>query len=61
MVVSHDQHFITHTNQEMWVVGGGKVNGWVPWRLQRLHKKETLQRTDKRVTDSVKSLSNCNK
>ena len=27
MVVSHDQYFITHTYQEMWVVGGGKVNG----------------------------------
>jgi ATPase subunit of ABC transporter with duplicated ATPase domains len=26
MVVSRDQHFNTHTCQELWVVGGGKVN-----------------------------------
>ena len=58
LVVSHDQHFITHTCKELWVVGGGKVN-----RFRgdfNDYKKETLQRTAKRVADSVKSLSTIN-
>ena len=58
IVVSHDQHFITHTCGELWVVGGGKV---VRFRGDFIgYKKETLKRTAKRVADSVKSLSTVN-
>jgi ATP-binding cassette subfamily F protein 3 len=58
IVVSHDQHFITHTCGELWVVGGGKV---VRFRGDfNDYKKETLKRTAKRVADSVKSLSTIN-
>ena len=58
MVVSHDQHFITNTCSELWVVGEGKAS-----RLRgdfNDYKKETMKRTAKRVADSVKSLSNIN-
>ena len=57
IVVSHDQHFITNTCGELWVVGRkvarfrGDFNDY---------KKETLSRTAKRVADSVKSLSAIN-
>ena len=55
MVVSHDQHFITHTCKELWVVGGGKVNRFRGDYND--YKEETLQRTARRVADSVRSLS----
>ena len=58
IVVSHDQHFITNTCGELWVVGGGKV---ARFRGDfNDYKKETLSRTAKRVADSVKSLSAIN-
>ena len=58
MVVSHDQHFITNTCRDLWVVGGGRAS-----RFRgdfEDYKKETLERTAKRVAQSVKSLSNIN-
>lgn len=59
MVVSHDQYFITNTCRDLWVVGGGhctKFRGDFDD-----YKKETLERTAKRVAQSVKSLSTMNK
>ncbi|KAL7552334.1 hypothetical protein ACHAWF_015561 [Thalassiosira exigua] len=59
IVVSHDQHFITHTCGELWVVGEGKV---ARFRGDfNDYKKETLTRTAKRVAESVKNLSSINK
>ena len=58
MVVSHDQHFITHTCSELWVVGDGKTTKFRGDFND--YKKETLERTAKRVADSVKSLSTMN-
>ena len=58
IVVSHDQHFITNTCGELWVVGEGRVT-----RFRgdfNDYKKETLKRTEKRVAESVKSLSMIN-
>lgn len=58
MVVSHDQHFITNTCGELWVVGEGSVS-----RFRGTfddYKKHTLERTAKRVAQSVKGLSNIN-
>lgn len=59
MVVSHDQHFITNTCRDLWVVGDGKAaklrGGFDDY------KQDTLKRTAKRVAQSVKSLSNLNK
>lgn len=58
IVVSHDEHFITNTVSELWVVGDGKAT-----RFRgdfNDYKKETLNRTAKRVADSVKSLSAIN-
>ena len=58
IVVSHDQFFITNTCGELWVVGGGVVS-----RFRgdfNDYKKETLERTAKRVEDSVKALSQIN-
>lgn len=58
IVVSHDQHFITNTCGELWVVGEGKVAKFKGDFNE--YKKETLERTAKRVADSVKSLSTIN-
>ena len=58
IVVSHDQFFITNTCGELWVVGDGAVT-----RFRgdfNDYKKETLERTAKRVSDSVKALSQIN-
>jgi ATP-binding cassette subfamily F protein 3 len=58
IVVSHDQFFITNTCGELWVVGGGVVS-----RFRgdfNDYKKDTLERTAKRVADSVKALSQIN-
>mmetsp|Transcript_5236 Transcript_5236/g.11489 ORF Transcript_5236/g.11489 Transcript_5236/m.11489 type:complete len:794 (-) Transcript_5236:362-2743(-) len=59
LVVSHDQYFITNTCGELWVVGSGKVSKFRGDFND--YKKETLERTAKRVADSVKSLSTINK
>eukprot|EP00571_Detonula_confervacea_P014441 CAMPEP_0172306260 /NCGR_PEP_ID=MMETSP1058-20130122/7364_1 /TAXON_ID=83371 /ORGANISM="Detonula confervacea, Strain CCMP 353" /LENGTH=797 /DNA_ID=CAMNT_0013018085 /DNA_START=111 /DNA_END=2504 /DNA_ORIENTATION=- len=58
IVVSHDQHFITNTCGELWVVGDGKVTRYRGEFND--YKNETLKRTAKRVADSVKSLSTMN-
>lgn len=58
IVVSHDQHFITNTCGELWVVGEGKVTRFRGDFNE--YKKETLNRTAKRVAESVKSLSAIN-
>lgn len=58
IVVSHDQHFITNTCGELWVVGDGFVTRFKGDFDD--YKKETLERTAKRVADSVKSLSAIN-
>ena len=58
IVVSHDQHFITNTCGELWVVGEGKAT-----RFRGTfddYKAQTLERTTKRVAQSVKKLSNIN-
>lgn len=58
IVVSHDQFFITNTCGELWVVGDGIV---ARFRGDfNDYKKETLERTAKRVSDSVKALSQIN-
>mmetsp|Transcript_21095 Transcript_21095/g.42235 ORF Transcript_21095/g.42235 Transcript_21095/m.42235 type:complete len:755 (+) Transcript_21095:293-2557(+) len=58
MVVSHDQYFITKTCGELWVVGEGKATKFRGDFL--LYKKHTLEKTAKRVAESVKSLSTVN-
>ncbi|EJK76929.1 hypothetical protein THAOC_01278 [Thalassiosira oceanica] len=58
IVVSHDQHFITNTCGELWVVGEGRVTRFRGDFDD--YKKETLKRTEKRVAESVKSLSMIN-
>lgn len=55
MVVSHDQYFITNTCSELWVVGEGKATKFRGTFDE--YKKHTLEKTAKRVADSVKSLS----
>jgi ATP-binding cassette subfamily F protein 3 len=59
VVVSHDQFFITNICSELWVVGEGKASRFRGGFDD--YKKETMERTAKRVADSVKSLSNINK
>ena len=59
IVVSHDQYFITNTCGELWVVGEGKTT-----RFRgdfNDYKAHTLEKTAKRVEQSVKGLSNINK
>jgi ATP-binding cassette subfamily F protein 3 len=58
MVVSHDQYFITNTCRDLWVVGEGKATQFRGGFEE--YKKETLERTAKRVAQIVKSLSNIN-
>lgn len=58
VVVSHDEHFITSTCKELWVVGNGVVTKCRGDFTD--YKKETLKRTEKRIADSVKSLSAIN-
>eukprot|EP00985_Skeletonema_marinoi_P004339 scaffold1898_cov125-Skeletonema_marinoi.AAC.2 len=58
LVVSHDEHFITSTCKELWVVGNGHVTKCRGDFTE--YKKETLKRTEKRIADSVKSLSAIN-
>lgn len=58
VVVSHDQYFITNTCGELWVVAEGRTT-----RFRgdfETYKKHTLEKTAKRVAQSVKSLSNIN-
>ena len=58
MVVSHDAFFISNTCTELWVVGDG-----VATRFRgdfKEYKKHALEKTRKRVEDSVKSLSTIN-
>ena len=58
VVVSHDQHFITNTCGELWVVGDGKATRYRGDFNE--YKKHTMETTAKRVAASVKSLSNIN-
>lgn len=58
IVVSHDQHFITNTCGELWVVGEGSVTRFRGDFNE--YKKDTLNRTAKRVAESVKRLSTIN-
>jgi len=58
VVVSHDQFFISKTCSELWVVGNGEA-----MRFRGTfddYKKHALEKTSKRVAESVKSLSNIN-
>mmetsp|Transcript_41781 Transcript_41781/g.42386 ORF Transcript_41781/g.42386 Transcript_41781/m.42386 type:complete len:410 (-) Transcript_41781:35-1264(-) len=58
IVVSHDEFFISKTCNELWVVGEGKCTKFRGAFNE--YKKETLERTAKRVAASVKSLSTMN-
>lgn len=58
IVVSHDQYFITNTCSELWVVGDGKATRFRGEFDE--YKKHTLEKTAKRVAESVKSLSTIN-
>jgi len=58
IVVSHDQFFITNTCSELWVVGDGKATRFRGDFDE--YKKHTLEKTAKRVAESVKSLSTIN-
>ncbi|KAL7492186.1 hypothetical protein ACHAWT_001368 [Skeletonema menzelii] len=58
VVVSHDEHFITSTCKELWVVGNGVVTKCRGDFTE--YKEETLKRTEKRIAESVKSLSAIN-
>jgi ATP-binding cassette subfamily F protein 3 len=54
MVVSHDQHFVSNTCTELWVVDDG-----VATRFQGTfddYKAYTAEKTKKRVEESVKKL-----
>ena len=58
VVVSHDQYFITNTCGELWVIGEGKATQFRG--SFDTYKAHTLERTAKRVAQSVKSLCNIN-
>jgi len=58
VVVSHDQYFITNTCGELWVIGEGKATRFRGTFDK--YKEHTLERTAKRVAQSVKSLCNIN-
>jgi ATP-binding cassette subfamily F protein 3 len=58
VVVSHDQYFITNTCGELWVVGEGKVSKFKG--DFEMYKTSVLERTAKRVAESVKILSTIN-
>jgi len=58
IVVSHDQFFITNTCTELWVVGQGEATQFRGGFDE--YKKYTLEKTAKRVAESVKSLSAIN-
>ena len=58
VVVSHDQYFITNTCSELWVVGDGQVSKFKG--DFELYKNNVLERTAKRVAESVKTLSSIN-
>lgn len=58
IVVSHDQYFITNTCSELWVVGEGKATRFRGDFDD--YKKDTMERTARRVAASVKSLSTIN-
>ena len=58
VVVSHDEHFMSNTCSELWVVGDGKVSRFRGFFDE--YKKETLEKTRKRIEQSVKLLSNIN-
>ena len=58
IVVSHDQYFVSNTCTELWVVDTG-----VATRFRGTfddYKKHTAEKTQKRVEESVKRLSNIN-
>lgn len=59
VVVSHDEHFMSNTCSELWVVGDGKVSRFRGGFNE--YKKDTLEKTRKRIEQSVKLLSNINK
>jgi len=58
VVVSHDEFFITKTVSELWVVGDGKCERFRGSFEE--YKHHTLEKTKKRVAESVKSLSAVN-
>ena len=58
VVVSHDEHFMSNTCSELWVVGEGKVSRFRGGFDD--YKKETLEKTRKRIEQSVKLLSTIN-
>ena len=58
IAVSHDQHFISQTCRELWIVADGEAIRFGGTFDD--YKKEALKRTSKRVEDSIKSLANVN-
>jgi ATP-binding cassette subfamily F protein 3 len=59
LVVSHDQHFVNATCQELWVVENGHAN-----RFRGTfddYKAFTAEKTRKRVEETVKKLGNMSK
>ena len=58
IAVSHDQHFISKTCKELWIVADGDAT-----RFRGTfddYKKEALKRTSKQVAHSIKSLATVN-
>lgn len=58
IVVSHDEYFMSNTCSELWVVGEGRVTRFRGGFND--YKKETLEKTAKRIEESVKLLSTIN-
>uniref|UniRef100_A0A7R9WRA7 ABC transporter domain-containing protein n=1 Tax=Craspedostauros australis TaxID=1486917 RepID=A0A7R9WRA7_9STRA len=58
IVVSHDQHFVSNTCTELWVVDSGKAERFRGNFLE--YKKFTTEKTRKRVEETVKKLGNIN-
>lgn len=58
VVVSHDEHFMSNCCSELWVVGEGHVTRFKGGFDE--YKKDTLERTSKRIEESVKLLSTIN-
>lgn len=59
MVVSHDQHFVSNTCTELWVVAEGKASRFNGTFDE--YKNLTAKETNKRVEESVKRMAQINK
>jgi ATP-binding cassette subfamily F protein 3 len=55
MVVSHDQYFVSNTCTELWVVSEGQASRFRGTFDE--YKAHTAERTEKRIEESVKRMT----